>query len=233
MAFTFSPLKHFTSVYVNTRHDTERKYVQRFTRPFINRGWTQDESADGYFTRCLLVSPDGKSVMKISGGTYDGETHVRDAFNDFVLWAITQTTPHLPKIYRVGSLRKFNLFVTVMERLERLPRTINSEMWAACPEYRKYEIPEGTKNRELLVLLKLNSMQHDHNKDISTATKQLSFSLGRFVKKMVDTLGWPNDLHSGNIMLRGNTPVILDPYSRLSYQKMIGGKIVADNSNRF
>lgn len=191
---------------ISHAHPEEAKYIKRFIRPLLRQGWRPLLLAGGYFTRVVLVNHDWTKVCKISGN-YAGNG-ARDSFKDFALWAATQNSLHLPKIYRVGELRKFGLFVTVMERLDRVREVVSEVSYGWQPDVLLH--PYEKDVIQLHYASNRDQLREDY------FTKFTAKGLARIMRKMVDKFGIPNDLHFGNIMVRNGCAVILDPYANFS-----------------
>ena len=187
---------------------TETAYINKIVDWFGARGWAVvTPELSGNFTRAILESFGGKMIAKISGpdrGSFAGEGD--DAYPLFATWAATQNSPHLPKIYQARSLKRYGLFLTIMEKLDHIPNVSDVE-YAVC----SFDV-DGIRNPVA---------RNAATVSLAVRRKNLGYMSGvafrnvtSIIIKMVDTFGClPTDLHAGNIMLRGNTVVITDPYS--------------------
>lgn len=190
---------------------SETGYVNRIADWFCERGWyVIDQPLKGVFTRKILASNDGKMIAKISGPDNSiwtsGDTS--DTYPLFAAWATMQNNPHLPKIYQARSLTRYNLFLTIMERLEHLDYSaIEDAAYYGTVE----SLPEERQAKTAgMIRVALDSQ------NLGLLAGQKFRSLVDCIVRMADHFGClPNDLHSGNMMLRGNTLVLTDPYSWL------------------
>jgi len=187
---------------------TEQGYINIIADWFCQRGWyVVDQKLPGVFTRKIFASNDGTMIAKISGPDADiWSADTRDAYPLFAQWAATQNNPHLPKIYQARSLKRYNLFLTVMERLEHL----DYETIEDCAYHGNVEsLPEARQAKTAGYVRK------------AMFCKNLGFIAGKNFQSLVDCIVrmadhfgcLPTDLHAGNMMLRGNTLVLSDPYS--------------------
>lgn len=190
---------------------SETGYVNIVADWFCNRGWYEiPQTVSGVFTRKILASNDGKMIAKISGPDLSVWTSgdCSDTYPLFATWAATQNNPHLPKIYQARSLSRYNLFLTIMERLEHLDYSAIEDA-----AYRG-DIDSLPENRQAktagYIRMALDS------KNLGLLAGQKFRSLVECIVSIADHFGaLPNDLHAGNMMLRGNTLVLSDPYSWL------------------
>jgi hypothetical protein len=174
-------------------------YVNKIVDWFCERGWFELSQGDnqGAFCVALLASPDLKMVAKISQPECDG---LVDLYPDFAKWVCTQNNPHFPKIYSARSLRYYDLFLTIMERLDHVNLSKIYEFANGnCPvldevDYQAYKLTQCARHKDFSEIMGYG---------VGTLTKA--------VIKFVDTFGNPTDLHLGNVMRRGNTLVITDP----------------------
>ena len=187
---------------------SEQGYINMLVDFFEQRGWYAiDQKCLGVFTRAILASNDGKMIAKISGpDNVTGWDDNRDTYPMFAQWAATQNNPHLPKIYQARSLARYDLFLTIMERLEHLDfNEIESAVYNGNVE----SLPEKRNAKTAgYIRVALDSQ------NLGILAGQKFRSLVDCIIRMVDHFGClPTDLHAGNMMLRGNTLVLSDPYS--------------------
>ena len=148
----------------------------------------------------LLQSPDEKMVAKFSYSP--DECAGNDFYPEFAKWAILQNNPHLPKMYQCRSMRYYGVFLTIMEKLTHCNvHAIEDHDY----DYNTLNAID-TKIHVLVTACRV--------KNINTLS---ALNIGRLTRTLVDMVakfgGFPTDLHAGNVMLRGNTIVITDPYS--------------------
>ena len=192
-----------------SRKFSETGYINRIADWFCERGWhVIDQNLQGVFTRKIIASNDGTMIAKISGPDNsvwtDGDCS--DTYPLFAQWAATQNNPHLPKIYQARSLARYDLFLTIMERLEHLD-------YSKIEESVRYDdvdsLPEERQAKTAGYIRLALEYQN-----LGILAGQKFRSLVDCIVRMADRFGaLPNDLHSGNMMLRGNTLVLSDPYS--------------------
>jgi hypothetical protein len=197
---------------------TESGYVNIIADWFCNRGWYEiPQKVTGVFTRKILASNDGTMIAKISGSDRSiwtsGDTS--DTYPLFATWAATQNNPHLPKIYQARSLSRYNLFLTIMERLEHLDYSAIEDATYYC------DIESLPEDRQAKTAAYIRVALDSQN--LGMLSGQKFRSLVECIVSITDHFGClPNDLHSANMMLRGNTLVLSDPYSwlrKLNQQK--------------
>lgn len=214
---TKTPLVHWFGPY--TLDWFERAYsnskrlekLNRYTEFFFRRGWTTyTPETEGIFATRLLTSPDNKWVAKFC----DAGPWSADGFPAFATWAVTQTNPHLPVFKTVRRLRG-GWFLSIMERLTPLPCSYS-------------ELPYYSKNFSDEII---SAMWDARNFDKASREAWLANEgdrkanvgryLGRIASKPMRALlvmlekrfgGYACDTHEGNVMLRGTTPVVIDPY---------------------
>jgi hypothetical protein len=109
-----------------------------------------------------------------------------DPFLDYIQQSSLQANPHFPRIYDIAC--GDNWYLVKMERLEPIP----SHKTFLSNEIRSLVEDEG----DALVHL--------------TPTPDL-MAIAAQIRNLAEALDVKVDLHQGNIMMRGNTPVITDP----------------------
>lgn len=183
--------------------EQQADYVRKIVKFFERKGWQEiDQEAPGYFTLALLMSADGNRVCKISDiwrdTGFSGDQG--DPYHLYAIWVTTQNNPHFPKIYAARSLRKFGLFVTIMERLETVPFWVEDRA--------DYELTESLRTaRDLSLSARRRILDRD----------TFGGKLGEAVGRMIAKFGKPTDLHLGNVMLRNDGCVVItDPYARFA-----------------
>lgn len=184
---------------MDSKRYTRAGYVNRIVDFFCERGWCEISQGnnEGAFCIALLLSPNGKMVAKISQPECDG---LKDLYPEFAKWACTQNSPHFPKIYSARSLRCYDLFLTIMERLDHVDINRIYDYSSGhvatldAVDYQAYKLTECARHR-----------------DFSEIAGFGIGTLNKAINKFVDTFGKPNDLHLGNVMRRGQTLVITDP----------------------
>jgi hypothetical protein len=191
-------------------------YVNKIVDWFCERGWFElsQGNCQGAFCVALLASPDLKMVAKISQAECDG---LVDLYPDYAKWVCTQNNPHFPKIYSARSLRCYDLFITIMERLDH----VNIERISEAMTYGGRLNPamlSDVDNHAKIVVQCANKQNWSEVVGLKIAT------LTKAVTKMVETFGNPNDLHLGNVMRRGNTLVITDPLTFRGEPSWIDGQ---------
>jgi len=172
--------------------------IARIGRMYARAGWKKIESR-GCFAALVMKSPDGKRVIKASTGYETGrsfDTRLErgecDGWPAFIRWAATAKSPHLPKLHKVRTLH-CGATVAVMEHLRP-------------SSYAKGRAEDTT-----------DALKYSYNMtDLREKAARLPAKLITLVERMSASLGWPGDLHAGNIMLRqgklAQTVVITDPY---------------------
>lgn len=109
-----------------------------------------------------------------------------DPFLDYIKDTSLQANPHFPKIYDIMCADEW--YLVKMERLEPIP----------C---HKTFLPSEIRS---LVCNRSDTLTH------LTVTAELTAITSR-IQELSDALSVKVDLHEGNIMMRGTTPVITDP----------------------
>ena len=138
-----------------------------------------------------------KVVIKINKGTID------DSYIKFANFCRKENSPHLPKL---GKIRKFgDYYVLAMERLE----TSNSNNFRdMCNWIEKVStvIGDSLKTKQSILDAEVPVVYEPQKEGIIKIIKDM--------KSLLDSdIGF--DLHDGNIMLRGNTIVLIDSISSL------------------
>jgi hypothetical protein len=194
-----------------SRRFSEDGYINIIADWFCQRGWYEiPQKVSGVFTRKILASNDGRMIAKISGPDRSiwtsGDTS--DTYPLFATWAATQNNPHLPKIYQARSLSRYSLFLTIMERLEHLDYSAIED---AAYRGDVDSLPEDRQAKTAgYIRMALDS------ENLGLLAGQKFRSLVECIVSITDHFGClPNDLHAANMMLRGNTLVLSDPYSWL------------------
>jgi len=160
----------------------------------------------------VLGSPSGKTVFKI--GADDGDGAYNDIQCDAYLNYLKvvckdQSNPFFPKIKSatVYLRGKEYAYIIEMERLTSLEDGKNHNKLGATERYlfdvlQEDESLEGMAHN-VEVMLKL-APELKHNKKV-TSLLMMSKKLSKLIQE------WGNDMHDGNIMLRGRQLVITDP----------------------
>jgi hypothetical protein len=185
------------------RYETLRRYI----RFFEGKGWTRfDSRHGGMYVVALLVSPDGSRIAKFA------DTLTTDGWPDYAAWACTQNNPHIPKFYTARTLRD-GWFLGIMERLTPLPINDYSDLAF-----------NDSLDDDMRALLWDAKLLNDAVSDAWGRTDSLraklsilrmgSKTLRAFARALIAQFnGNAADCHCGNIMLRGNTLVVIDPYA--------------------
>jgi hypothetical protein len=190
----------------------ERRYeaITRYMRFFQNRGWVSfNGSSDGIYVVAMFVSPDGKRIAKFA----DLET--RDGWPEYACWACTQNNPHVPKFYTARTLR-YGWFLGIMERLQPLPIDDYSDL-----DYAEYSDHLDDEMRATLLDARLleRAVLKIWGQPNSLMAQALIMRMGcktfrAFARALIAQFkGNAADCHCGNIMLRGKTLVVIDPYA--------------------
>lgn len=194
------------------RKAEERRYaaLDRYMAFFRRKGWTEfPNSGQGMYVVAMFLSPDGTRVAKLA------DLQTRDGWPLFAQWACTTTSPHLPKFYTARTLRG-EWFLGIMERLQPLP----------IGDFRDLDFPDSSDHLDDDMRAKLRdadllaraTIRHWENPDslmgkallLRIASKTMR-AFGRALIKQFN--GQAADLHCGNVMLRGDTLVVIDPYA--------------------
>jgi len=194
-------------------------YVNKIVDWFCEKGWFELSQGgnEGAFCIALLASPDLKMVAKISQPECDG---LIDMYPDFAKWVCTQNNPHFPKIYSARALRCYDLFITIMERLDHVDI-------GGIYDYKngnRYSISDTDKQA-------LTLTDCARFKDFSEVAGFGIGTLTKAITKLVDKFGFPTDLHLGNVMRRGDTLVITDPLTFRGSSKPLPVYSVAYTTN--
>lgn len=164
--------------------DEKLDVIERF---LFKRGWKHfRQNSEGLYTVRLYISHDRSCVCKISNG-------YSDFYPTWIAWCATQSNPHLPRVYVARSILNGEFFLTIMEKLTHLPEIYDRD------EYAGIHFPAKFIDRC----------------DVDFASLS-AFGYGKLVKiitKAFAKFGHFTDCHDGNMMMRGDTLVITDPYS--------------------
>lgn len=112
-----------------------------------------------------------------------------DPYVHFIRWSLKNPDPHLPKV--IGLFDGPKYFAVDLERLEPM---------------------DESSSREKKILHYLDDALSGIN--YSGNTRGVPASLKKTAKKMFSEFRhkYVNDMHMGNIMYRGEVPIITDPY---------------------
>ena len=186
-----------------SRHRINKcKAAHRIVRVMEAKGWTQ-MAESGCFYLSLMRSPCGTRVMKLAATEPKEDTGNTDLWPKFARWVWAQqrvgvqSSPHLPKFY---SFHEFGGVVAVcMECLDQV------DEWEEKGKARRV-----SDQRD-----RISGMTFDYD-GWREEYRRLSPSLRHTLRHMMNALGVPKDLHSGNMMARngpsGPTLVLIDPY---------------------
>ena len=142
-------------------------------------------------------------VVKINNGDID------EGYLEFLDFCRKTKSPHLPKI---GTVKKYeNWYIIFIEKLEpsNLSRWINTDLLNFFSSYRGDDWDSFEKVYNALLLPNGSPFNDD-------SVKKQFFELSNLVtlfEGYSDNGTIINDLHSNNIMMRGDTYVITDPIS--------------------
>lgn len=186
---------------------TKKQDIQAIVHRFRDAGWTHVPLRTAY-AQTIMVSPDSdkRYVMKIASDC---------GWMNFIAWAAEpaqQASPHLPKIAAIRQFRYRNgdgFVCCVMERLESAS--------GFDPDNHDYDPVlfggDGDPQRRRRALARALFACSNEPRQLTKQDASLPKTLIKIYNKMVKALGRPNDLHYGNMMLRGETVVLLDPYA--------------------
>jgi uncharacterized protein YqgQ len=182
------------------RYEDWNYLYQLYLRFWFPRGWQfYPQGFDGLYTYFLIHK--GNRIVKFSS---EIKADQDDRYPQFALWVTTQNSPHLPKIYQARFLKRYDIFCCMMEKL--FP--IAFDQFESDPLYNKHLYPSKT------TWLASCIMNANQRQDFAYLAGTKARKLVDVYIKMVLRLGWPNDLHSGNVMSREDgSLVITDPYS--------------------
>ena len=154
-------------------------------------------------------SSSGNVVVKISKGKPDR------CWMIFAQYARQNPNPHLPKIGKISTPRIDNTeyFIVFLEKLDNFdPRHYNltQGQWGSMIHDAHIAMMDGDWERIY------NSSDVDPEyEDYFLYRDKIPQSFWKTVNTLYHNLpeGCGPDMHFGNIMARGNTPVIIDPYA--------------------
>ena len=188
--------------------------LERYVRFLQSRGYQEFKPAfSGAFFKAILISNCGRYVAKFADTLSD------DGYPEFARWACTQNNEHLPKIYTARTLRGC-WFLTIMERLSPLPCLYDEVNYCAgdLPEETYHAILDA-RNFNLATMALYRKMHCNHGGDYNSENPGVyvkrigSAALRALFNGLQKTFhGFACDTHEGNVMLRGSTPVVIDPY---------------------
>ena len=197
----------FSEMHIGIRYgaDARHKETRRVVRALLARGWEPlDFGMQPCFVQALLVSPCGKRVVKIASKAPKPDTGNTDRYPEFARWVWLNQgalqSPHLPKFYAYREIG--DIVVVCMERLTPAGSSNISESKRARRISDQVDTIDGICDRY----------------DWTDAKRQFGQKFRRTFAAMSSALGFPTDLHSGNVMVRtgprGGNPVLvlIDPY---------------------
>lgn len=154
----------------------------------------------------VFASQTENFVVKVNRGNID-ESYIK-----FVEFCQKNNSPHLPKM---GKIKKYdNFYIIFVEKLKPMEDFFGMgemstwKFFNYCidiinstndDEFKKEKIKEAFNKRT----------NYSLNENILEQIFEISFLMSKFLKELPDRNML--DLHSGNIMLRGNNLVVIDP----------------------
>jgi len=164
-------------------------------------GWNY--LSNGAFSYVFERESDPHRVLKLTSQNGD-QAYMR-------FWSIAKRTenPHFPEVSRLGRLRvgKWNLFAVLVERLKPMPPDGNQDMVSRLRGESTAYLRGDTIPRWISVMYPEWIAALDMIKPALDVKKTVRYR-GRHA---FDFKPYRLDLNSGNLMWRGNTPVITDP----------------------
>lgn len=150
------------------------------------------KKGEGVFSS-VYADDSHKVVIKINKGKID------DSYIKFANFCRKENSPHLPKL---GKIRKFgDYYVLAMEKLETSNSSDFNEMCDWIDEAAR-AVSTNLRGKQSVLDAEVPEVYKSQKEDIIKVIRDM--------KSLLDS-DIDFDLHSGNIMLRGNTIVLIDP----------------------